>query len=139
MIVQERKENILNGSTDEELHDSIIFFGSLVHSAADFGRSNVQNWKPKSSLLNAIQSEVNNSTWMDRILDMNDKSHSHSLGATTISTRDMPYFGSPNLGICETIVTLTTLLQKVAIELESLHDDSESISESDYLCRLYSQ
>ena len=140
MIVQEGKENILIGSTEEELYDSIIFFGSLVQSAADFRRNDVQNWKPKSSLLHAIQSELQNSMLMNRVSNTKDKSHSHSLGATTISTRDMSYTtGSTNLGICETIATLTTLLQKVGTELESLHDDSESISESDYLCRLYLQ
>lgn len=134
LIVQERKENILIGSIEEELYDSIIFFGSLVQSAADFRRNGVKNWKPKSSLLHTIQSELQNTMSVDR------KSHSHSLGATTISTRDISYTtGSKNLGICKTIATLTTLLQKVGTELESLHDDSESISESNYLYRLYLQ
>jgi hypothetical protein len=138
----------LKGSTDVYLHDSIHFFGSLVTSAPDFENHHCHKWIPKTSLRNAIQSELSTPIQNEDLnTTINSKAQSNvstSFGATTMSSHDNVFAsgltsGISTISVCQTIVIITTLLQKISTELELLHGDPNAIAGSEYLCRLYLQ
>lgn len=151
MIVDERKENVSTSSSDKNLYHSIHFFGSLVQSAPDREKTNAQsNWRPKSTLEDAVDRELISPRSMASLSasilsepSFNTTRHNSnilSIGASTISTQEN--FSKSVIAanaICLTIVTITNLLQKIAIELELLCQDPESMTASDYIPRLYIQ
>eukprot|EP00551_Chaetoceros_affinis_P002041 CAMPEP_0203659086 /NCGR_PEP_ID=MMETSP0088-20131115/50576_1 /ASSEMBLY_ACC=CAM_ASM_001087 /TAXON_ID=426623 /ORGANISM="Chaetoceros affinis, Strain CCMP159" /LENGTH=247 /DNA_ID=CAMNT_0050520983 /DNA_START=219 /DNA_END=962 /DNA_ORIENTATION=- len=131
------------------MQNTIHFLGTLVQAAPGFGKFNHQNWRAKHSLRSAVELELSSlpheslhtSGLLDDIpISQRDKSNSRSLGASTITSQDnISTFGESRNLVCQTMVIITTILQKIAIELELLSDDSESIAQSEYLFRLYLQ
>jgi hypothetical protein len=148
-ILDEQKENkMYNSPVDDHLQHAIHFFGALVQSAPDYDDSSSVSWKPKSSLRRTVDLELsspphealNTSMLSNGSQHMRHKSNSQSFGASTISTREnISNSDSTKILTCQTLVIVTTILQKIAIELELLCNDPESIVESEYICRLYLQ
>ena len=127
-------------------------------------RLDTSTWEPKQSLCDKIEKELitpshHNHHHHEGIIDSSTSSnndvnttatttpgnHSNvpSFGASTISTQQTIKSNNNSMNsndtLCQTIVIITTLLQKIAIELELLCRDSESMANSDYLCQLYVQ
>ena len=147
-IIDEKKKNIVECSIHDHLHHAIHFFGSLVQSAPNFDEPSQKYWKAKSSLRMNITSELSSSpheslrtVFSDETPETsNNKSNSHSFGATTITTREnISTSKLTNILTCQCIVVLTTLFQKIGTELELLCHDPKSVAQSDYIHRLYLQ
>ena len=124
-----------------------------------FNIFDTSTWQPKQSLCDMIERELLTPSHKDDdgIMDSSTSSKNYlnttattpgnnsnipSFGASTISTRQTISNNTSiisNDTLCHTIVIITTILQKIAIELELLCSDSESMANSDYICRLYVQ
>lgn len=146
MIVDERKDKSTSHTLNDYIEHSIHFFGSLVYCTPADDENIYLNpsWEPISTLQDAVDNglialsdtSLNNSK--KNIIPYNP--NIQSFGASTISTHeDISNTLVPSNIICHTIVIITTLLQKIAIELELLCQDPESVATSDYICRLYLQ
>ena len=151
LIVADKKESQPLQTTDgKSIYHSIHFFGSLVKCAPHCEEVPSQSkWKPNLTLQGAVDKELlspsiaaqNRSILSEYCMNKSGQnSNIQSFGASTISTRedDSKSISAENT-ICLTILTITNILQKIAIELELLCQDPESIAASDCIPNLYSQ